>query len=694
MAHKQNPVQQSSVQRNITHNTHYQDLHNRGPDIPASPYPQTADSTVRNENTETGLIGQPISATVDSSTHASNTTYTSVHTSAKSTQPPTRTLWRFGSVAGAFLLLTLIVLSQLFNHVLFGPSKLDRLRQGAFIVGDAVEPRGIIVDRDGEILAADHFSYELSATPNLIDDELRLHIAQELGRLLSLDVQAIWDLLDANKEQAYVRLQDEITMAQGRVLDEYRDLLRKELEGEAVASTDVTTGATVATGNLSQRIANWQHIHITPKPSRYYPQGTLASQVLGLVNTDRQGFYGVEGYYDNFLQRRGVGLTGKVDDDIDSLGMNIRRFVPSPAGKDLVLTIDRTVQWIIEDELKHALARYRAERGSIIVMEPDTGAILGLANWPDYNPNKYSEYSADSLRRFANPSVSEQYEPGSIFKIITMAAGLDTEVITPTTSFVDMGVIFVGGRPIFNSNRSSIGETDVTQALIRSLNVVTAQVAEKTGSEQFYRYVRRFGFGTTTGVDLAGEINGLLKKPGHEDWSVSDLGTNSFGQGLAVTPLQMINATAAIANGGKLMQPHIVDTRIWNEQVKHTEPTVRQPAISPKTSQEMTDMMVSVVKFGNKAARVSGYTIAGKSGTAQIPTETGYAEDETIVSFVGFAPADDPQFVMLIKLERPDPNISPWAAYTAAPTFSLVARRLFDHLNIPPDDIRLGKSEE
>ncbi len=326
-------------------------------------------------------------------------------------------------------------------------------------------------------------------------------------------------------------------------------------------------------------------------------------------------------------------------------------------------------------------------------MEPHTGAVLGMASWNDYDPNHFGEGDF-SFASFVNPAISAQYEPGSIFKVITMAAGLDTGVITPTMIFTDSGSITVGGRVLFNSTRTANGRVTVTEALARSLNVVTAQVADRLGTELFYRYMRRFGFGEPTEIDLADEVSGLIKIPGDEDWSEAELGTNSFGQGVAVTPIQMINAVAAIANGGTLMRPYVVQARVDHEKVLVTQPTVIRPVMQPAMTRELARIMVEAVHLGYSAAQVPGYSVAGKSGTAEIPTAEGYSLDETICSFIGFAPADDPKFVLLVKLDRPDPNISKWANYTAAPMFSQIARRLFDHLNIPPDDLRLGKKVE
>ena len=413
--------------------------------------------------------------------------------------------------------------------------------------------------------------------------------------------------------------------------------------------------------------------------------------MVGIDSLDeakRKGYYGTEGYYNSFLWEKGAELPGRSFQEISNLPPDTRQFLPSVSGNDIVLTIDRTIQWIIEDELDQAIEKYGAQSGTIIVMEPETGAILGMANAPDFDPNRYSE--EDPLT-FANASVSAQYEPGSIFKIITMGAALDEGLIEPTMIFTDTGSISMGQRLFLNSNRTAVGRVTVSEALARSLNVVTVQIAALLGEETFYRYIQRFGFGSPTEVDLSGEVAGAVKWPNTLDWSLSDLGANSFGQGLAVTPLQMVTAAASIANGGKLMRPYVVQARIQGDKLLYTEPTMKNRAISESAARDLTEMMVNSVDTGTPAARIEGYRVAGKTGTAQIPTQDGYTEDETIVSFVGFAPADDPQFVMLIKLDRPDPDISPWASYTAAPAFAQTALRLLKQMNVPPDEVRLAQ---
>jgi len=570
-------------------------------------------------------------------------------------------LWRFWFLACLFLLLTSLVLARLVVYQLFQFGELAAYDPNQF----TAPPRGAIVDRHGELLTADRFLYQIIATPNEIkSDQARQQVAQQLQATAGIPAAETLQTLLDYAEGRYAEI--------GEPLDYALSQRVKEMQTQALTERSTSP---------------LRYIGIRPIPARFYPQNTLASHVLGFIQANRGGVYGLEEYYNAFLNARGVGLLARPSVSLASLPAQTRRFLPSVVGKDLVLTIDRSIQWIIEEELRNGVAKYRAKGGTIIVMQPQTGAILGLANWPDYNPNQRATSAAD-YARFANASISAIYEPGSVFKIVTMAAGLDTAVITPTTVMTDSGYIIIGGRSIYNSDRRANGAVTVTEALAKSLNVVTAQVADKVGRDHFYQYVRRFGFGERTGIDLAGEVPGLLKTPGHELWSLSDLGTNSFGQGLAVTPLQMVNATAAIANQGMLMRPYVVEARIEGEEVLYTEPEMLGRAIKPETARDMTEMMIETVDSGNIAARVQGYRIAGKSGTAQIPDVGGYMKDATIVTFVGFAPADDPQFVLLVKLDQPDPAISQWAAYTVAPIFAQVSRRLFDQLEIAPDEIR------
>lgn len=581
-----------------------------------------------------------------------------------------RELWRFWFLISFFAALIAMIASALLTH--------QALRLGytrpAGLPHQGESPRGSVVDRNGALLVADRYFYEISVNPtHLKTDADRRALADALEKMADVPAAQTLELLRQYADRYFLRLAPAVELEIGhRILAEQQRLAQ---EGGAHPLL---------------------HLNLTPAPQRYYPEGPLAAHVVGftaLVGDAvwRRGVAGVEGYYESFLrQRNGVGLTGKATATFASLPSSLHRYLPSPAGRDLVLTIDRGVQWIAEEELRRALELYRATAGTIIVMDPWTGEVLAMANAPAFDPNRIAEADPAAL---LNPAVGTQYEPGSVFKIITAAAALDTGVVTPTQKLTDTGSIAVGQRLILNSDRAGYGQVDMSEALARSLNVISAQWALLLGERRFYQYVDRFGFGKVTEIDLAGEIYGAVRKPGHERWSLSDLGTNSFGQGLAVTPIQMVNATAAIANGGKLMRPYVVKARILDGQVQFTEPTVLGVAIQPETAKTLTDILVSVVERGNQAAGVAGYRVAGKSGTAQIPGEQGYEEDDTIVTFVGYAPADDPRFVVLVKLERPDPSISRWAGYTAAPTFAQVTRRLLQYYNIPPDEIRLGAEQ-
>ncbi|MBP8293784.1 MAG: penicillin-binding protein 2 [Caldilineaceae bacterium] len=576
--------------------------------------------------------------------------------------------WRFWLLVFTFVVLAFSVIIPLILHqaLQFGQAP----QPGVGHQGQS--PRGVIVDRDGALLAGDYYFYQVTTTPkNITSDAERQELAQQLELLAGIPYAKTLDLLTRFATFSYIELAKAIPMEAAQRIMAEQERVSKEKGMFPISS-----------------------VSLFPAPKRYYPEARLASHIVGMVAVPDKsawiaGFYGLEGYYDNYLRKRdGVGLTTTADADLLDLPVETRKFLPSAAGKDLVLTIDRTIQWIAEDELQKGIRKYRAQSGTIIVMDPRTGAVLALANFPNYDPNRLSERDVAALQ---NPAISAQYEPGSVFKVVIAAAVLDSGLIKTTDKLTDTGSIAVGDRVILNSSRASWGQVDMTEALARSLNVITAQWSLLLGADRFYKYMDRFGFGQVSEIDLAGEVYGVIKRPGDDEWSMADLGTNSFGQGLAVTPIQMANAMASLANGGKLMRPYIVAARVADGKVQYTEPTVQNLTVKPETAAILTDVLVKVVDLGNTAAGVAGYRIAGKSGTAQIPTKEGYTEDETIVTFAGYAPADDPQVLILVKLDRPDPNISPWADYTAAPVFAQVARRVFDHLNIPPDDVRLGK---
>lgn len=568
-----------------------------------------------------------------------------------SIQQAQRYMGRLWFVILVFGILTTAVLGRLLSYQLAG-----RIEAAAASPARNPAARGHIIDTRGNVFAADRFEYEIRVAPNQLEEDDRRVIAKTMAAVLGRAAADIEQELIESAESGFLILKSNASFEIGQYLI-----------GWKAQHEDGYPGI--------------RHIEIAAIPRRYYPQKTIAAHVIGFVglSNERTAHFGVEEYYATFLPANGVGLTEKSSRSFDELAPDVRRLVPSPAGRDIVLSLDRGIQWIIEDELYEGIRLYGAQSGSIIVMEPNTGAVLGLANWPTFDPNQYPTVH---VSQFQNPTISAQYEPGSIFKVITMAAALDSGLIEPYSSFVDTGSRIVGGRVILNSNRTGTGAVTATETLALSINVVTAEIAERLGAERLYDYIRRFGFGQATEIDLANEIPGLIKTPNNPDWSLSDLGTNSFGQGIAVTPIQMANAVSAIANGGKLMRPYVVQSRIFDGFVQHTEPIVIHHAISQETATKLTNMMVQVVRKGATAAATQGYNVAGKTGTAQIPGPGGYIEDQTIVSFVGFGPVENPQFVILVKLDRP--STSEWATQTAAPVFSRVANRLFEYMGIPP----------
>ncbi len=520
-------------------------------------------------------------------------------------------------------------------------------------VKDIELPRGVILDVNRSFLALNSTQWEITASPDLIAKPDVL--AVQMSEILAMPQEELYAKLSKKGE-------DWLPIAKYVPLEAGEQLLTLSNPG----------------------------LICYPLTSRVYPNGELTAHITGIVNANGDGFYGVEGYYNQILR----GSSGEEEFEHDSGG----RPIPLPPeiqqapneGASLVLTIDGNIQFIAYEQLRWALEEYGAESGSVVIMNPKTGALLASASYPTYDPNHFGDANIEDM---SDSVVSSLFEPGSIFKIVTWSAGIDTGTISPGTTFYDDGAMEVGGRVIRNSDRQAHGLVTMADGLTESLNTVAAYISTSVGKESFYAYLRRFGFGTLTGVDLASEGPGMMKLPGDSDWFPSDLGTNSFGQGIAVTPIQMVAAVAAVANRGLLMQPYVVDSFIQNygtedEQIIKREPLIVRRAISEDTAATMTDLLTDAVDTWATEAQVPGYRVAGKTGTAEIPTAYGYHPSDTIASFVGYAPADDPQFIILVRLDRPE--ASPWGSQTAAPTFKRIAERLFVYMHIPPDDVRMS----
>ncbi len=506
--------------------------------------------------------------------------------------------------------------------------------------------RGNIFDRDMQALAVNTLEYKIGISPNLVSDPRT--VATQLAGLLNLNELETFERVSTNL--SWVLLAPRVSAE----------------VGQQVAALDIL-GVT-----------------IEPVARRSYPQGTLAAHIVGFVGGDLRGYYGVEGFYQADLAGR------EREEEISNIPFVVPEDQREDHGADIVLTIDRDIQFLAESELQRAITESGATKGTIIVMNPRNGEILGMANYPSFDPNAYFNVGNPNL--LSNPAISEQYEPGSVMKVLTIASALELGVVSPGDTYLDQGFLEAGGIKVENWDRQAHGVVDMTGILVQSLNVGAATVSLQVGPMAFYGKLRDFGIGRPTGIDLEGESTGIMYVPGDEDYSDSQLLTNSFGQGIATTSLQMLTAVSAIANNGLMMQPHVFKELIDGERRQESEPSTLGRPISEETAQIVTDMMVAVVREGlDGNASVPGYTIAGKTGTAQIPSPVGYEPNASIASFIGFFPADDPQVSVLIKLDRPTGY---WGSEVAAPVFRRMAERLAILMKIPPDDIRQALQAE
>lgn len=548
----------------------------------------------------------------------------------------TRRMWM---VLAGFVLATFIVIGRLFVfQVVQAATWAGRTIDTATVIAEP--SRGIIYDRNGAVLASNTADYQIGASPRLVidADEIATRLAPALD-------QSRYDLLTQLESNA-----SHVVLA-GRVSAEVADYIRE---------------------------LDYNGIQIDPLPRRYYPQDALLCHTLGYVDFSGYGGAGIEGYY----QRELAGQAASAQVNLSPL--STQESVIASEGADLMLTIDRSLQFLVEAELDQALREHGAVSGSIIVMDPRTGAILAMASAPCYNP--YAFYEADESL-LLNPAVSLQHEPGSVMKLITMAAALDSGVASPQSTYYDAGVLELAGHKTYNWDRSAPGQTDMTTLLSRSLNVGAATLATWMGPDVFYDYMQAFGFGRPTGVDLMSEAIGQMPLPGSEYWTEAFMGTTAYGQGIAVTPLQMITAVSALANEGTMMQPYLVQEINGPDGRFVHEPVISGQPVSPEAARQTTTMAITAVAREVDSAQLFGYTVAGKTGTAQIAENGFYLQDDVIGSFIGWLPADDPEIVVYVKLDRP--QSAPWGSQTAAPVFGELAQELVVMLDIPPDNVRL-----
>jgi len=576
--------------------------------------------------------------------------------------------WRYTFLGIVMSFLPLLIVSRLLiiqanPKALEGLLDKSQLYTGKYIT---VEPaRGQIYDRWGELLAANKTVYEVGVELGQVRNPESIALAANI--VLGLDYNDVLQIAKTplSKNAVY------------RVLTSY--VSQEKIDRLDAMAEQMTATEPVGKDQLPPSLSGLVH---RPRLLRTYPENQVASNILGFVNRDGIGYFGVEGNYNDLLTGRQRNVW------VPSDPHQVTDLPDIPPGASLVLTIDREIQVSVENILDKALSDTGAESGTIVVIDPKTGELLAVATTPRLNLNEFWRYG--EVFPGSTPfdrAVSQAYEPGSVYKVLTMAAGLDSGSISLDTTFLDTGVFEIGGTYIYNWNGGAWGPQDMQGCMQHSLNVCLAWIADQTGAKNFYKYMNAFGIGRLSGVDMAGENPGRLKVPGDSDWYDADLGTNAFGQGVSATPIQMAAAVSAIANNGKMMAPHIVRSIINKGHQQDIDLKVIGQPIKAGTAQELSEMLSRSLEQESSDALVDGYRVAGKTGTAEIPTPYGYTSNQTNASFVGWGPVDDPRFLVYVWLEKPQTSI--WGSEVAAPVFREVVESLVVLMDLPPDRVRL-----
>lgn len=530
-------------------------------------------------------------------------------------------------------------------HILEG-DKLKRLGEKQHLKEWVLLPkRGTILDRSGEPLAVSLEGQSVYARPGRLKEQEGL--ARKLAQALGMEPALVQQRLKAEKPFVWIK----------------RQITPKEAE--------------------KVKALGIEGVGIYYEPNRYYPLGRLAGQVIGFVGRDSQGLEGIELHYDAYIR----GTTGSSVVERDALGRRVLargvERLEIPSGADIYLTLDTAIQHLAEKQLEAAVSKFQAKAGIAVAVEPFTGEVLALANYPLFNPNDFTHQSA---RQWRNRAVTDSYEPGSTFKAILAAAALEEGVVSREDLFYcELGKYSYAGKVIHDTHK--YGWLPFYRIIHYSSNIGATKVAEKLKKERYFKYIERFGFGTPTEIDLPGEASGLLRPP--SQWSQIDLAAHSFGQGIAVTPIQLVMAYAAIANGGHLMRPFVVRRVVsqTGEVLLAHRPHVVRRVITEKTARLLTSILQGAVSDGGTGvmAEIEGFKVAGKTGTAQKPdlTNGGYAADKRFASFIGFVPANDPRLVLLVLIDEPKVDVH--GGVVAAPVFQNVARGTMLHLGVVPE---------
>jgi len=560
--------------------------------------------------------------------------------------------WRINFVLIIILILGAAVIGRLFflqilERKLYGAQALGQQTKLSITTGlrgqifcqNSQETKGNQASGEVKSLAINKDSWTISVNPKDIPDKNAF--AEILSKEIGVTQEQI--ISDLSSQDSYVVLKKDLSST------EYNKVKALNLKG-----------------------LSWQNT-----PDRFYPQGQMASQTLGFLGGSGSGQYGIEGYYEDILKgksgilekKSGIGSLFLGDDQV------------SLDGSDIYLTIDYNIQFQAETLLKQEQKKNDIDSGQIIVLQPSTGKILALANFPGFDLNKYSKET--DLDIFQNTATQKLFEPGSIMKPFTMVSALNEGKITPDTTYVDKGVLTFGSKSIHNFNNKVYGEQTMTGVLENSINTGAVFAEQQIGNKTFFSYIDKFGFTQKTGIDLQGEVyssNSSLKSGPDINFA-----TASFGQGIELTPIQIASGFCALANGGNLVKPYIVEKIVNKGDVVNTKPMVFGPIVSQQAISRLNSMLINVVDKGfNQVAKIPGYYLAGKTGTAEIPLKNGkgYESDKTIQSFIGYGPALNPQFLILVKLDNPKVSKS---SLSAVPVFKQLAQYIINYWQIPPD---------
>lgn len=557
--------------------------------------------------------------------------------------------WRYAFVFITFVVFFFLVIGRLFYWQVVRAEMLSELAENQYSGIIKILPkRGEIKTSDNFPIVANKVSYLVFVNPQEVKD--KSSTITTLSSFLNLTEASISAQLLPNR--FWVPIQENIDV------NKKKDLEKMSLPG----------------------------VGFEERYTRFYPEGSIAAHLVGIVGKNEsgqdKGYFGLEGFYDRLLRgKEGYGVELR-----DALGRPIlsKRIEQAKGmeGSNIVLSIDRSIQFLVEEKLKKGIEKYGALGGMVGIMNPLTGDIIAMVSSPSFEPNKYWESDEDLYK---NPFITNTYEPGSTLKPIIMASALDAGLITPQTKCdACSGPVSVSGYELHTWNDKYYKDTSMIEVIQHSDNTGMVFVAQKLGVERMISYLTRFGIGNLTDIDLQGETAVSLKPK--DAWYDVDLATTGFGQGISITPIELLVAFSTLANEGRMMQPRIVTAlENTNGEVLKIPTKVKSVPISEKTAKIMTQILVNAVEKGEAQwTKLKGYRIAGKTGTASIPVKGHYDPNSTITSFIGFAPAEKPKFIMLVILNKPTTSI--YAAETAAPLFFDIASYLLSYYGIPPSE--------